>query len=141
DPEATAAGLKSDNPLTRRAALIALDQMDGGKLDVKTVAAELNSTDAGLKEAAVWIVGRHPEWGADLADYLRGRLTTKGLTAPEREELVGMLARFSGTPAVRELLVGAVRETMKAPEAGCTALQAMARAKPKTTPDDWFAAL
>src|SRR5262249_15122334 len=50
DRDATAAGLRSDNPLTRRAALIALDQMDGGKLDVKTVAAELQSKDAVLRE-------------------------------------------------------------------------------------------
>src|SRR5262249_40257281 len=52
DPKATAEGLKSDNPLTRRAALVALDQMDGGGLDVKTVMPDLLSANPVLKETA-----------------------------------------------------------------------------------------
>ena len=38
----TAAGLKSGNPRLRRAALTALDQMDGGGLDARTASAELS---------------------------------------------------------------------------------------------------
>jgi putative membrane-bound dehydrogenase-like protein len=141
DPDATAAGLKSGSPLTRRAALIALDQMDGGKLDVKTVAADLNSTDPHLKEAAVWIVGRHPEWGADLAYYLRGRLAVKDLAAADRDELIGLLARFAGSAPVQELLVTSLRDGTKSPEACHTALRAIAKAALKTTPEPWLAAV
>src|SRR5207237_6068470 len=67
DGKATAAGLDSPNPRTHRAALIALDQMEGGKLDGEALAKELGSEDAAIKEAAWWIVGRHPEWGPRLA--------------------------------------------------------------------------
>ena len=41
DPAATRAGLQSDRPWTRRAALIALDQMDGGGLEPTKIAALL----------------------------------------------------------------------------------------------------
>jgi putative heme-binding domain-containing protein len=141
DKESTTDDLKSTNPLTRRAALIALDQMDGGKLDVKTVATELSSTDPALKETAVWIVGRHPEWGGDLAEYLRSRLAMKNLTPADREELVGLLAKFAAAPAVQELLLSATRETMKSPEGCRTALRAMGKSGVKTTPEPWLAAL
>src|SRR5207245_2477714 len=88
DRDAVAAGLKSANVLARRAALTALDQMNGGKADVETVRAELTSADARMKETAWWIASRHSEWGGALAGFFRDRLTEKGLSAGERDELV-----------------------------------------------------
>jgi hypothetical protein len=104
DRDGTAAGLKSSNLATRRAALIALDQMDHGKLDVQTVSAELTSPDARMKEAAWWIAGRHPEWGGALAGFLRDRLSAQSMTEAEGGELVQQLARFARTKPVQELL-------------------------------------
>src|SRR5207244_2291111 len=49
DRESTAAGLQTANPLTLRAALIALDRMHEGHLDVAIVAKELASPDARVK--------------------------------------------------------------------------------------------
>jgi putative membrane-bound dehydrogenase-like protein len=65
DREGTAAGLKSDNVQTRRAALVALDQMNGAGLDAALVTPYLTSPTPKLKETAVWIVGRHPEWAGE----------------------------------------------------------------------------
>ena len=42
--------------------MVALDQMDGGRLDPKFVAGLLASAEPGLKETAAWIIGRHPDW-------------------------------------------------------------------------------
>src|SRR5207249_2500445 len=83
DREQTAKGLASANPNIRRTAVIALDQMDGGKLDPAVVAADLVSTNTRLKETAWWIASRHPEWGGQLAGILRDRLGQKNLTAAE----------------------------------------------------------
>jgi hypothetical protein len=52
DREATAAGLTSSNPWTRRSALIALDQMPDGQLTPDKVVPLLTSDNAG-------ICGRH----------------------------------------------------------------------------------
>ena len=54
-------GLAADNPDTRRAALIALDQMDHGGLQVNDVVPLLGSTDRVLKSTTLWIAGNHPE--------------------------------------------------------------------------------
>jgi putative membrane-bound dehydrogenase-like protein len=141
DGDGTAAGLTSANPRTRRAALVALDQMDGGRLDAQTVARELTSAEPMLREIAVWIVGRHPEWGGDLVDYLRGRISAKEQPPAERDELANQLARFAGAPAVQELLASCLRDAAKAPEACRTALGAIARSNLKKTPAAWLAGL
>ncbi len=140
DPAGTAAGLKSPNARVRRAALAALDQMDGGKLDVKTVAAEMASPDQPLKETAAWIAGRHPEWGGDLAGYFRSRLAALD-RGPATEELAQQLARLAGNEAIQSLLADCVQQADRAPIPACTALRAMTLARIKQVPERWLAAL
>jgi putative heme-binding domain-containing protein len=141
DREGTTAGLKSTNFLTRRAALTALDQMDGSQLAVETVAAELTSTIALIKETAGWIVGRHPEWGEALAGFLRDRLAAKNLSRAERDELVGQLARFARATAVQQLLAERLIDPAAWREVRIIVLKAMAQSALKETPAPWIAAL
>jgi putative membrane-bound dehydrogenase-like protein len=140
DREGTAVGLKSENPLTRRAALTALDQM-GGALEAGTVATELAAADPRMKETAWWIVSRHPEWGNALAGLLRDRLAAKDLTASQRDELARQLARFARTPAVQEFLAERLRDPGATREVRQTVLRAMAQAGPKEAPSTWLASL
>jgi putative membrane-bound dehydrogenase-like protein len=134
DRPSTSVGLKSDNRRIRRAAMIALDQMDNGGVDPKFVAAELNSTDPAMKETASWIVGRHSEWGDALAGILRERMAIKELSAPEREELIRQLAKLAKAPAVQQLLAESARNDK-------LALRAMAQSGLKQVPDSWIGSL
>jgi putative membrane-bound dehydrogenase-like protein len=84
DATSTAAGLRSASPHVRRAALIALDQIDGGRLQPDTVTALLDSPDRLLNETAWWIAARHPDWGSSLVRYFEPRLTARG-RAEERQ--------------------------------------------------------
>jgi putative membrane-bound dehydrogenase-like protein len=141
DRDSTAAGLESKNVRIKRAALIALDEMDGGRLQPQTVAAELQSPEPVLREAASWIVTRHPEWGGDLVFFLRDRLAAKELTAIERDELARQLARFARAAAVQELLAEWVPDAGRSKESRQIALRAMAQAGLKETPEAWFGSL
>jgi putative membrane-bound dehydrogenase-like protein len=141
DRDGTAAGLKSPNVLIRRAALIALDQMPGGKLEPEVIAKDLAASDPRLKEAAWWIAGRHPEWGGALAGFLRERLDAKGLAQAERDELVRQLARFAHARPAQEMLAERLRDPHASPEARRTVLRAMAQAGLRDTPPAWVAAL
>src|SRR5439155_5970802 len=125
DAKGTARGLASKEPLTRRAALVALDQMEGGGLEPQAVARELAAPQPVLRETASWIVGRHPEWGGTLAGFLRGRLSRKDLSAAEREELVGLLARFARAKLVQELLDERLRDAAAPQQTRQTVLKAM----------------
>ncbi len=141
DRDGTAAGLKDKSPRVRRAALIALDQMEGGKLGAETVAAELTSPDRETRETAAWVAGRHPEWGDALAGYFRERMSAKGLSAADRADLAALLARFARTPAVQHLLAERVSRASTDRDGALLALHAMARSGLKESPEDWSAEL
>jgi putative membrane-bound dehydrogenase-like protein len=139
DREGTLAGLKSTSAHARRAALVALDQMDGGKLEPQAVVPELGSADPKIKETAWWIASRHPEWGATLASFLNDRLIAKNLTSAEREELVRQLGRFARATPAQELLADRLRDATASREARITVLRSMAQAGLKEAPTAWIA--
>jgi putative membrane-bound dehydrogenase-like protein len=142
DPRATAAGLDRANPLVRRAALTALDQMPGGGLEVSAVLHGLAAADGRLKETAWWIAGRHPEWGSAVLAYLREHLArAEDLPPVAREELAGRLARFAQGGAVGGLLSQQLSDPSTGRAAQRIVLQAMARANLKEAPSEWITVL
>ncbi len=142
DCTATRAGLKSDSPRTRRAALIALDQMEDGKLDAATVAGLLASGDAGVREAAWWIAGRHPAWGDTLVGHFRKRLAgAKELPAEQRGELAVQLGRFAGTKAVADLLAERLTGRGSTKEERLLVLRALGHVSLQRAPAGWADAL
>jgi putative heme-binding domain-containing protein len=143
DATSTAAGLSSNDPATIRAALVALDQMDGGGLDPSRVASLLASTDPVLKETASWIVGRHPEWAEALAGSFRERLTSPTLadSDSDRSELEAQLARFAGSPAIQTLLIERAGDSDAPKEERLSALRAMSQSGLKSMPASWLVGL
>jgi len=139
DVTATEAGLAEPSPWTQRAALIALDQMPGGTLDAARVSLYLSSTEPILRETAVWIVDRHPEWGDALAGYLRDQLAKNPLSVPD--ELERQLAQFARHASIQQLLATVVQDAAQPPQSRQTALRAMRRATMKETPAAWHAAI
>jgi hypothetical protein len=139
DRAATAKGLGSDSPRVRKAALIALDQMPGGKLEVGQVTAALKARNQDLKEAAWWIAGRHPEWGGALASFLRDRMKVKDMGGAEADELVAQLSRFAKNAAIQEMLAGRLRDSSR--QERLLALRAMAGSALKPVPAAWVAGL
>ncbi len=138
--ELAAASARSELAATfepvRRAGLIALDQMDNGKIQVEEVAEHLDSKDSKTREVASWIAGRHPEWGDALAGQFRQRLSASGLSEDERSELTSQLAHFARTPATRNLLSDTLRSDVSRPSK-IIALRAMARSGLKEMPASW----
>ncbi len=143
DPQGTATGLQSQNARATRAAMVALDQMDGGKLDPKFVASLLASSDPALKETASWIVGRHREWAEALAGVLGHRLGRPDLPAAERTELERQLGQFAEAAPIQQLLAARLQNATAPTAARRSSLQAMAwsNLKEKDIPPAWIAAL
>jgi putative heme-binding domain-containing protein len=138
DREPTAEGLKSVHPGVRRAALIALDQMDGGGLDSAAVTRELNSNDRQLSQTAWWIAGRHQEWGSAVAEFLRERLKDDKLSSAQETELIHHLAQFASSKVIQDLLSEKIRlggglQNMQIRRA----VRAMGQTNLKEAPDAW----
>jgi putative membrane-bound dehydrogenase-like protein len=137
DPGATQVGLRSDRRWTRRAALIALDQMEGGALEPTKVAALLAGSDPVLKEAASWILGHHAEWGGALAESLRQRIDAQPKSTADQAELERHLTLFAASAPVQDLLTTALHDPKLSQQTHRIALAAMRGASLKATPDAW----
>lgn len=140
-PEGTAAGLASGNPRQRRAALVALDQMDGSPLTAEQLRPALSSGKPALRETAWWIASRHPEWGAALSDILRPQLAAESLSPEQRTELEGQLARFAASAAIQQLLADRLGDPAAPRTERQSILRVMARSGLKAVPDAWVARL
>ena len=110
DAAATRAGLTAAALGTRRAALIALDQMRGDALTSTTVVPLLDARESELRETAWWIAERHPDWGDALAGYFGARLANLPAGDDERALLERRLAQFAATPAIQALLARAATD-------------------------------
>ena len=140
DPAATAAGLQSPSLRTRRAALIALDQMDAGGLKPETVTPLLTSSDALLKQTAWWIAGHHPDWGKAVAGFFRQRLANRNLSSQEREDLQWQLVQFTPDGEIQSFLAASLNGSTSK-ESQLVVLRAMAKAPLKQMPPVWAAGL
>ena len=136
DPDGTANGLRASSPHTRRAALIALDQMPGGGLTPETVTPLLADDEPILKQTASWIIGHRPEWGDSLARYFRRRLALRGVGPEERAELTRQLSKLGRNDTIQSLLASTVAGAGST-ESRRTALRAMAGSALKETPSVW----
>jgi putative membrane-bound dehydrogenase-like protein len=141
NPETTRAGLASSNPSIRLAALIALDQMEDGKLTAETILPLLSSEDPRTKGTAAWIVGRHPEWGNALAAFLGERLANGSASPAEAPGLASQLARLARSPAVQRLLAERVADDMAANLSRWIALTAMSQSGMREAPRSWIESL
>ncbi len=110
DPKATLAGLDSESASVRRAALIALDQMDGGGLTRERVARLLADADAPLLAAIVDVLGRKPEWADELADTIRGWIKQAEPTAEQLAMLRGATAALVGRGEIQRLVLDALAD-------------------------------
>ncbi len=141
DAEGTRRHAEQDNARLRRAALLVLEQIEGGSLRADAIAPHLAADDDALRETAHWIARRHPEWGADLVAHVRGQLSgasANTVSPAARQELLGLLARDS---AGRDFIAEVVSGREYPAPTRVAALGAMASAPPRETPSSWRAAL
>jgi len=141
DPQATSAGLQAAASRSRRAVLIALDQMDRRTLQPDVVLPLLDSSDALLKETGWWVASRHPDWGDALATFLNARLSRTGMSAAERQELEQKLVQFGDNAAIQALVANTLaRATSKDERVAALGIMAsVARTRVKTLPPTWIA--
>jgi putative membrane-bound dehydrogenase-like protein len=138
DAAATRVGLTARSVRSRRAALLALDQMRGGGLDAETVVPLLDAGDAELADAAWRVAVRHRDWGTAIIPHFDRRLA-HARDEQTDDELERRIGAFTETAAVQAWLA---RRAVEGPAASrMTALRVMAAARLKPMPHGWSAAL
>jgi len=134
DPQGARAPISDERaePAAKRAALIALDQMDHGALTSEEVIPFLRAPDPQVKQAANWIVSHHPDWAGALVAHVRTSLQQPTLPPELREQIV----KFLPNPQMQELVATAVSES-RSIEAKTLLLDAIADSNLKGIPAAW----
>jgi putative heme-binding domain-containing protein len=130
-------GLRDPSPVVRRAALIALDQMDGGNLTRGLVTPLLNTDDPALQQTALAIITARPGWAKEIAGLLRQWLGKTELDAARQESLRGALLAFSTDPTVQEVVAQTLRREQTPLTLRLLLLETMARVPLKKLPAAW----
>lgn len=110
DRAATVKGLADTSPRARRAALIALDQMDGGNLTREMVFPLLESDDAALQNTALTLVSARPDWADGVDRLLRRWLGARDLPDSRRDLLQTALLAFCKNPVIQQAVADALKE-------------------------------
>ena len=99
-----AEALKSHEAGKQRAALIALDQMDGSPLKREDMAALLATKDKELWRSALWVVSHHPDWSGEVVEVLRSRLCAREMPPDETDTVREALLALSGDSDLQTML-------------------------------------
>jgi len=141
DREPLLAALKDESPAICRAALIALDQMDGDNLSAERAVPLLEAADAALQQAAIDVAIRHPAWGAEILAYLTQCLARKELDEAQQENLRNILLAFSRDNGIQTLIARTLDQENTPVLTRLVLLDAVARAPLDKIPAEWESAL
>ena len=122
----------------RRAALIALDQMDGGEhllaVDIQPLLVSDNEL---LNDTAWWVAEHHPDWGDAVVEAFRKDLRQPPADAALRKRLGDRLAQFSASEAVQQVMADGLQAAETSDAVRLTILDAMANSRRKPIPAAW----
>ena len=121
----------------RKAALVALDQMDGSPLESSQVASLLRAPDRDASAAAVWVVSHHPEWADVVLSYLDERLRDPAASPREQDALRTALVAFSGNVGAQELVARLLSDARLGERQKLFLLDAVDAGTAKQFPDPW----
>jgi putative membrane-bound dehydrogenase-like protein len=130
--------IASEQPRVQRAALIALDQLEGGDhLVAADVQSLLVSEDPLLNETAWWIAEQHPDWGDSVVAAFRQELLQPPSDKELLQRLTDRLARFSASEAVQQVMAELLQRDDADESVRLAVLRAMADSRQKPFPVVW----
>jgi putative membrane-bound dehydrogenase-like protein len=127
--------LRDPNAGVRRAALIALDQMEGGNLTQDLVTPLLDPTDLALQQAALRVITARG-WSGEVLGLARQWVASK---SPDAATLQGVVVGFARDPKMQDLVAQALRSPETSAEVRRLLLEAMPRGALERLPSTWLA--
>jgi putative membrane-bound dehydrogenase-like protein len=140
EPGSLIAALKSPTAGTRKAALIALDQLDNSPIVAAHAATFLGETAAALRKTALWVFSRHaekPEWAGAALAFLRNRLNADKFDANESDSVREALLAFVADAQVQVLIAESLYNESSNVERQLFLLEVIERCSLKQLPAKW----
>jgi putative membrane-bound dehydrogenase-like protein len=137
DRQSTLVGLHHPAPDVRRAALVALDQMEHGNLTRDLVTRLLDTDDPQLQSTALEVISRHEGWANEITDLLRRWLAEDQLPADRQASLRGALLAFHRDADVQQLIGETLARSGTPIETRLLLLEIVGRCEPDSLPESW----
>ncbi|MFK7777927.1 MAG: HEAT repeat domain-containing protein, partial [Gimesia sp.] len=134
-------GLNDSSPAVRRAALIALDQMDSGNLTRELVTPLLDTDDPELQKEALTIIGEHEGWAGETLTLLKSWLSDASLSKERAAVLRGFLIAQSADQDVQSLIAQSLTNSKTSVPAKSILLEVIQRSSLKEFSVSWRVAL
>jgi putative heme-binding domain-containing protein len=141
DREAMLRALHDPSGDVRRGSLIALDQMEGGKLTRDLVTPLLDPAFPGLREVALKVLISRPEWAKELREVFRDWLLHDRLAGQRPEDLHRLLLAYCRDKGIQDLIALALRRETLPANTRLLLLETMAQTPLDHLPSVWVAEL
>ncbi len=103
-PDLLIPALTSGGVGSRKAALIALDQMDESPLNQEQLLAFLQSNQKALRNAGIWVASHRPTWADMVITFLQTGLNIEALDKEELKSIQKLLITFSQNEKIQNYM-------------------------------------
>ena len=103
-PDRLSSALSAPQPKVRKAALIALDQVDNSPLRPAQTVPLLSTRDKELRTAAIFVTSHHPAWADEVLQFLNERLHDPTFGGAEAEPVRDALVAFAPHQGAQKLI-------------------------------------
>lgn len=129
--------LSDPNPTVRKAALVALDQMDASPLRETQAMPFLDDKEQEIRRTALWVVSRHPTWSARLTQALDARLRSPQFSERESEMIGEAMASFCGDTNMKQAVGRALGDPALDTQRQLFLMETAERCSTKEFPAEW----
>jgi putative membrane-bound dehydrogenase-like protein len=103
-PDRLTSALTAPQLKVRKAALIALDQVDKSPLRPAQAVPLLSTKDKDLRTAAIFVTSHHPDWAGDVIQFLSERLHDPTFGGAETAQVRDALVAFAADAGAQKLI-------------------------------------
>lgn len=133
--------LQGNSQKVTKAALIALDQMDGEKLKKEHIRPFLVGNNESLRETAIWALMHHETWGDVVLAYLKHRSSSSESVEAEAESLISLMVAFSHDASIQRWMADRLGSPTSADPEKWLLIDAMGKSRMKEFPNVWLGRL
>lgn len=136
-PEPLFSALNDSSVNKRKAALIALDQMDNSPLKMHHLTPFLNSSEQELQQAGIWVANHHLDWAAVVIDFLAKHVHEASGKQEQESALRELMIAFSANAQVQQYIGTQLQSKTLSPSGKLLLLDVMQHTAMGSLPGSW----
>jgi putative membrane-bound dehydrogenase-like protein len=135
-PEPLFKALEHPSAKIKRAAVIALDQMDGKPLTQHHLARFLGSEEEEMRHTGIWLASHHPEWNEVVVDFITKSLRDQKISDKDMAAVQDLMVTFSGDKRLEQFIATQLASTTQISKK-LLLMEVVRRSPLEDLPDAW----